>query len=226
MEPEKTAPRVPPYVSYKTLKAFAEDLKTHGVPTRIDRSVWGTKFSGSVGAQLMSALRFLQLIDANDEPSKDFKALVNSHNTDGWAPALLPVLQSSYNPIMGLKLDQVTPAQLAEEFKKTYKAQDAVIQKSITFFLHAAQDAGVPLSKRVLKTTRRILRPRAAVGAKKKTDDNQKPPARNDGTDGAGGSTHEKSKMEALLDIFDPNNMDDEEQRAVWTLIRYLKKQS
>ncbi len=226
MATERAIPRVPPYVSYRTLKTFIEDLKAHGIPTRIDRSVWGGKFSGSVGAQLMSALRFLRLIDENDAPRGELQALVDSHNTDRWAPSLGPILESSYKPIMGLKLDQVSPAQFADEFKKTYKAQDAVIQKSITFFLHAAQDAGVPLSKRVVKTTRRTLgRPRT-LNPKKRDDIDQDLNRERNASDGRSVDIREKSKMSLLLDILDPAKMKDEEQQAVWTLIRYLKKQA
>ncbi len=224
MVTEKTAARVPPYVSYRTLKTFIEDLKAHGIPTRIDRSVWGAKFSGSVGAQLMSALRFLQLIDGSDAPQDELKTLVDRFNTDKWASAVQPILQSSYKPIMGLSLEQISPAQLADEFKKAYTAQDAVIQKSITFFLHAAQDAGIPLSKRVLKATRRNLgRPRTAASSKKRDDNGQVLPA---GRKGDNGAPVEKSKMEVLLDILDPEKMENEEQQAVWTLIRYLKKRA
>ena len=103
MQAEKSQVRVPPYVSYKTLKTFIEDLKTHGTPTRIDRSIWGSRFSGSVGGQLMSALRFLNLIDSNDAPEEKLKALVEAHDTEAWASKLQPVIQASYKPIMGLK---------------------------------------------------------------------------------------------------------------------------
>ena len=54
--------RTAPYTSYRTFNTFIEDLREHGVPSRIDRSVL-PRFSGVVGGQLMHALRFLGLID-------------------------------------------------------------------------------------------------------------------------------------------------------------------
>jgi len=57
----------PPYVSYKTFSSFMNKLQEH-LPTRIDRSCWGEMFSGSTGTQLMSAMRFLNLVDGNSKP--------------------------------------------------------------------------------------------------------------------------------------------------------------
>ena len=50
---------VPPYVPYRTFQTFLEFLQD-GIPARIDRSVWGSRFSGSSGTQLMTALKVLQ----------------------------------------------------------------------------------------------------------------------------------------------------------------------
>ena len=60
--------RLPPYVSYRTFQAFVDGLQ-QVIPARIDRSYWGERSSGSTGTQLMSALRFLGLIDVNDTPT-------------------------------------------------------------------------------------------------------------------------------------------------------------
>jgi hypothetical protein len=58
----------PPYVSYRTFLNFVEGLQ-QTMPARIDRSYWGDRFSGSTGTQLVSALRFLDLIDVNGFPT-------------------------------------------------------------------------------------------------------------------------------------------------------------
>ena len=40
--------RTPPYVSFVTFKTCVADLKEHGIPNKIDRSVL-TRFSGVTG---------------------------------------------------------------------------------------------------------------------------------------------------------------------------------
>ena len=58
---EKTKNKIPPYVSFKTFQTFLEFL-SEGMPNRIDRSVWLNKFSGSNGTQIMTAIKFFELI--------------------------------------------------------------------------------------------------------------------------------------------------------------------
>src|SRR3989442_15560775 len=106
--------RVPPYIAFRTLKTFTEDLKAHGIPNRIDRSVWGSRFSGSVGAQLMSALRFLHLIDENDQPEPILKRLVAANGTGDWKTVLTEMLRAAYEPILNLDLQTITPQELSE----------------------------------------------------------------------------------------------------------------
>jgi hypothetical protein len=68
--------KIPPYVSFKTFQTFLEFL-SDGMPSRIDRSVWVNKFSGSNGTQIMTAIKFFDLIDNNGVPNDDFKQLVS-----------------------------------------------------------------------------------------------------------------------------------------------------
>jgi len=65
---DKSRRRLPPYISYRTFDNFIGRLQQQ-VPSRIDRSYWGETLSGSTGTQLMSALRFLNLVDANGKRS-------------------------------------------------------------------------------------------------------------------------------------------------------------
>src|SRR4051812_12219074 len=54
----------PIYVSWSTFATFLDWVAAMAViPHQIDRSVWASKFSGAVGAQLMPGLRFLGLLD-------------------------------------------------------------------------------------------------------------------------------------------------------------------
>ena len=67
-----------PYVSYRTFRNFLELLK-EGLPSRIDRSVWGPRYSGTTGQQLMTALKSLNLINENGTPNNTLENLVNSN---------------------------------------------------------------------------------------------------------------------------------------------------
>src|SRR4029077_14643625 len=140
----------PPYTSYRTFKTFIEDLHEHGVPSRIDRSVL-TRFSGVVGTQLMHALRFLGLIEDDGRPTERLKGLVKAHGTANWSERFLELLRHEYAPMFAIDLETATPSHFGEAFRKAFPAADAVVQKCVTFFLYAANDAGVKISGRVLK---------------------------------------------------------------------------
>ena len=150
----------PPYTSYRTFKTFIEDLHEHGVPSRIDRSVL-TRFSGVVGTQLMHALRFLGLIEDDGRPTERLKALVKAHGPGSWPQQFLELLRHEYAPMFAIDLESATPSHFNEAFRKAFPAADAVVQKCVTFFLYAANDAGVKISGRVLKGRKpRSLTPR------------------------------------------------------------------
>src|SRR5277367_891243 len=118
----------PPYTSYRTFKTFIEDLHEHGVPSRIDRSVL-TRFSGVVGTQLMHALRFLGLIEADGRPTERLKGLVKAHGTGSWSEKLLERLRQEYEPLFAIDLETATPSHFNQAFRGAFPAADAVIQK-------------------------------------------------------------------------------------------------
>ena len=214
----------PPYTSYRTFKTFIEDLHEHGVPSRIDRSVL-TRFSGVVGTQLMHALRFLGLIEDDGRPTERLKGLVKAHGTGNWSERLLELLRHEYAPMFAIDLETATPSHFNEAFRKAFPAADAVVQKCVTFFLYAANDAGVKISGRVLKGRKpRSLTPRR----KPAKPASPHPPMRE--FDAAPSPPQaplpplEGGKpSEMLLTHLDLNEMDDEQQAAVWTLLKYFK---
>ena len=216
----------PPYTSYRTFKTFIDDLREQGVPSRIDRSVL-TRFSGVVGTQLMHALRFLGLIEDDGRPTQRLSELVNAHGSEHWAEKLLELLRQEYAPMFAIGLDTATPSHFNEAFRKAFPAADAVVQKCVTFFLYAANDAGVTISGRVLKgrkprsltPRRKPARPPIAHQPVKELEaaPSQRQPAP------APPSIEGKKPSEILLAHLDPNEMDEEQQAAVWTLLKYFK---
>ena len=216
----------PPYTSYRTFKTFIEDLREQGVPSRIDRSVL-TRFSGVVGTQLMHALRFLGLIEDDGRPTQRLNELVKAHGAEPWPKKLLELLRQEYAPIFAIGLETATPSHFNEAFRKAFPAADAVVQKCVTFFLYAANDAGVTISGRVLKGRK----PRSLTPRKKPSRPLFAPQPMN-APEAAPPQPHPgpplpsiegKKPSEILLAHLDLNEMDEEQQAAVWTLMKYFK---
>ncbi len=138
---------VPPYVPYRTFQTFLEFLQD-GIPARIDRSVWGARFSGSSGTQLMTALKVLQLVDADGHPQPVLEQLVFAEGERRRA-LLRGLLEDYYKPVFELDLSRATRNQFHEAFR-SFGAREGVLTKCEAFFIRAATDAGIQLSQYIL----------------------------------------------------------------------------
>ena len=154
MVTDRNKKRSPPYVSYRSFLTLLEELQ-RGVPARIDRSYWGDKFSGSTGTQLMSALRFLNLIDSNGVPTLQLKDLVSARGTVR-TEILKKVSHNSFTFLVSnsFESEKATYAQLEEVFNETYQVDRDVARKCIKFFTELAGDAGIPLSPFITKKSK------------------------------------------------------------------------
>lgn len=221
--------RTPAYVSFKSFTSFVADQKEHGLPSRIDRSVL-TKFSGGVGNQLISGLKFLGLIDEDQSAGPELNTLVDAYGTEEWSPELEKLLKRAYAPVLACDLANATPAQFHEAFKNSYQAATDVMRKCEAFFLNAAQAAKIPINSRIVKHRA----PRTGSGRKRTNGSSNSAPG------GDRSQTQQKNKVdlpetpartartpyEVLMhDIFDPIEMKpgSDEEKAVFTLARFLK---
>ena len=219
---------IPPYVPFPSLKSFVQNAGQQGLANRIDRSVL-TNFSGSTQTQLITALRFLGLIDAKGHPTDRLEMLVKTSGTDEWSNVLAALLRDTYPALFdGFDLARATPNQFGERFRGTFPGSDAVQRKAVTFFLGAAQDAKIPISPHITKNKKprtvssvgRRRGPRSAlprVSAEPTTID---PGVENSGS----GHVPKAPNAYELLAVFNPSDMNPNEQAAVWTLIQYLKR--
>jgi hypothetical protein len=141
----------PPYVSYKTFGSFLHTLEPQ-VPNRIDRSIWGELFSGSTGTQLMSAMRFLNLIDDKSIPTARLKLLAPATG-EHRAALQRQVVEEAYAFVLKGNVDvqNATYAQLEELFQNTYHMKGDVCRKCIKFFVEFSKEAGIPLSPQITK---------------------------------------------------------------------------
>ena len=154
MLPSSSKKLLPPYVSYRTFLNFLEGLQ-QTIPARIDRSFWGERFSGSTGTQLVSALRFLDMIDANGFPTAKLRNLVASKGSQR-TEILKQITRESYGFFFLSQTDPQTAtyAQLEESFHDNYQIASDVARKCIKFFIGLAGDGGLRLSPFVTKKTR------------------------------------------------------------------------
>ncbi|TAJ09880.1 MAG: hypothetical protein EPO61_03960 [Nitrospirae bacterium] len=144
---------LPPYISLVTLKGFVQKLKETTVPDRIDGSVL-TNYAGSTASQLITALRYLKLIDENSATTVLLTKLVNAYETPEWKEAMREVMVPAYKPIVkDLKLESATPGMLVERFRE-WGPQGEVLDKTVRFFESAMTEAGVTLSPLILNKPR------------------------------------------------------------------------
>ena len=117
----------------------------------------------------------------------------------------------------GFDLSTATGAQLQEKFNET-GAQGETLNKCLSFFSRMAKDAALPLSpfvrtRRQHRTTNgRKLTPKVKQRVSRATVEREPD------------SEVAITPFKVLYDLLDPSEMDDAEQQAVWTLLRYLKR--
>ncbi len=145
----------PPYISFKTFLNLMDRLAEGGIPQRIDRSYWSSFLSGSVGVQVIAALRFFALIAGpNNEPTPDLERLVE--NKEQRKQILAEMLKKFYAPVFSeVDLGRATTGHLGKTFETCYgRLSLETRRKSIAFFLHAAEYVGFPLSTHLKNASR------------------------------------------------------------------------
>ncbi len=141
---------VPPYVSFKTFSSAISSLADQGIPVQIDRSVL-SKYSGGVQSQLMLTFKFFGLTDKDDRPTEKFREYVNA-SPDQQIEILGGLLRSCF-PKQIENLHHGTIQQLTDSFNDI-KAKSSVKEKCIAFFLKAAQEAQLDISKHIMSGKR------------------------------------------------------------------------
>ncbi|HKQ33835.1 MAG TPA: DUF5343 domain-containing protein, partial [Nitrospiraceae bacterium] len=210
----------------RIMSNFIDWLREVGVPTRIDRSFWGRRLSGSSGTYLVSALRFLDLLDAEDRPTIPLEEIVK--DKEKGKALLRERLMSAYGPVLeGLNLERASFGELQNRFDAEFELKGDTLRKAVTFFVHAAEHAHISLSKFITEKARTVR-----TGDSKKTvrrpkkDNGETGEEEEMSGDNGGGSRQDQTPAQVLLELLDPETMSEEEQGAIWTLIKFLKRQS
>lgn len=217
---EAQSTRTPPYISFRTLLTFIEDLKNVGVPPRIDRSVL-TRFSGGVGSQLLMALKSLGLVNEAGVPTQWLAALVTTYGTAAFKSPLQRVLRYGYPYLQELDLKTATPSMFADAFKEAVDAKEDVLRKCRTFYLHAAKEAGVEIGPRLEKGTQTrapSVNGRKRAKPAKVSDVSVVPPVQAF----VPVQSHGKELEYQLIDLMTEPDIDDNVKQSIWSLVQYL----
>jgi hypothetical protein len=129
-----------PYLAFLTFLGAIEALE-HGIPKKLDRTMWPTQ-SGLVQGQILMAFRFFDLVDDQDRPTDLLRGLVE--DKDNRTGVLTTILNSSYTALIDHDLTKMTPKMLEDEMER-YNVTGDTKRKAVTFFLRAAKYVGMPM---------------------------------------------------------------------------------
>jgi len=220
----KQSEQIPPYISYRTFSNFLTDLRSRGVPSRIDRSVMSHK-SGTVQSQLLLALHYLGLVKASGHPTERLFRLVEAEGAERKA-VVREMIQSSYEFAFdrSFGLETATSNQAQEVFEKT-GASGETVRRCIAFFLAAAKDGGIPVSPYIKPHGRRRSASRKKGGAHHKPPEAAPSPLPASNQADNSREVHLKSggtlRLELSIDLFD---LDQRDRDFIFTLIDQLKE--
>lgn len=163
----------PPYVAYKTFTNSINKLRETTVPDRIDPSLFSGQ-SGSTIAAMIQTIKYLGLVDEAGKPQPQFREFVMAADEDR-GPLLKKLLVEKYSFITqgGFNLETATSKQVEQAFRDQ-GINGSTITKSVSFFLSAAEAAGIKTSPHVKAP--KPPRPTGATKVRRKVAPENSPP--------------------------------------------------
>ena len=147
-----------PYISWKTFTSFLSSIRGK-VPAQIDPSIL-RNMSGTARSQLLSALKFLDLVDADGITQDSLRKLADVYNEEQWKSALAQFLRHAYKKVIGdLNLDTATPTMLRERFRNNGGVDGGTVDLALRFYLSALKEADIKFSEHL------VMRQRAPKGS-------------------------------------------------------------
>jgi hypothetical protein len=139
-------------MAFATFWNFILDLSRNPLPPRIDRSLMSSK-SGTDQANLTQTLMLFGLISSEGHVQPILQQLAREDEAVR-TEALQELLRLHYGEALDLAGVNGTEAQLNDVFRDHYGLSGSADtrRKAVTFFLHAAREAGLPLSPHFPKT--------------------------------------------------------------------------
>jgi hypothetical protein len=145
-----------PYASYSSWTLLLSGLRIAIPPGRIDSGYLASLgLTGQRRDTIVSALRFLRLVDLEDRPTAALVALVESRG-DEYRRQLHNLVLEAYSALFR-EVDvgrAATKNQLDDYFRKR-GAKGSVVRKSSSFFMSLAREADIRLSPHITGVPRR-----------------------------------------------------------------------
>ena len=137
--------RKAPYISIKALMDFLDHIRYVSTPKRVDTGLlqdYGTS-KGNVFA-LMSALKFLSLVDESGNPTPAFNSLQTMG--DEFQHNLREIVESAYADLFArLDVSRDTREHIRNYFARNYSVSQS--ERTTSLFLDMCREAGITIAK-------------------------------------------------------------------------------
>jgi hypothetical protein len=211
----------PPYATFGQFTGFLNRLRETGIPSRIDPTVFGN--ASGTAYSIISALKFLKLIDESGTPSKQLIELINAAD-DSRGGLLKPIIHKGYPSLFkgGVDLTTMTAGQFDEHFRQEYGITGSTVDKVALFFIAACKAAEIPVSAHLLNR-----KPIATSSTAKKSAKQRRRDAGEEEDDGdpsipPNPPTAAKALEYQLIDLMSEPDIDDATKQSIWALVQYL----
>lgn len=137
-----------PYLPFKTFRSAVQNLRTHGLPEKLDKTAWPSQ-SGGTQNLIVGAFKFLGLINETGRTQPTLSDLVGvSEDSNEEKTLLNSLLHNSYPKLFELNLNAATSKQVNEAME-TYGVTGSTRDRAVRFFLKMAHHCGEDLSSRL-----------------------------------------------------------------------------
>lgn len=139
---------LPPYLPFATFQAAIQNLRTHGLPDKLDKTAWDSR-SGGEQKMIIGAFRFLSLIDTGDNVQTILHRLVDTQeNSDDEKILIQTLLQTAYPSVFRINLKTASMGAV-EGAIGALGVSGTTRDRAVRFFIKASQHCGIELSSRL-----------------------------------------------------------------------------
>jgi hypothetical protein len=136
----------PPYLSFQTFWSFvSKELPEKPLPPSIDRSMLDKK-SGTDQANLLAALKGFGLVEGDTHDVQESLQMLVEADEEQRKHQLAALVRQYYPGPLSVSEQNGTEKNLFDCFENDFGMTGDTRRKAVTFFLHAARNAGIPLS--------------------------------------------------------------------------------
>ncbi len=135
----------PPYGAFRTFWSFVASLATKPLPPQIDRSILDSK-SGTDQLGIFNALKAFNLVAGEEQVVQPALTGLVQATPEGRKTILGDLLQTYYPGQLKVSASQGTMKMLLESFESDFGLNGDTRRKAATWFLHAANECGMPMS--------------------------------------------------------------------------------